>query len=107
MLFVRGGCSCDVDYMVFIGCAVHSGDCSFFFDAGYMISGIGTCDPWCEFGSEHKEWPFCGKSRALVACMPVYRAISAIVFRGACFVPVCQKEEYVIMRNRRICPCYR
>lgn len=45
MLFVRGGCSCDVDYMVFIGCAVHSGDCSFFFDAGYMISGIGTCDP--------------------------------------------------------------
>jgi hypothetical protein len=31
MLFVRGGCSCDVDYMVFIGCAVHSGDCSFFF----------------------------------------------------------------------------
>ena len=82
MLFVRGGCSCDVDYMVFIGCAVHSGDCSFFFDAGFMISGIGTCDPWCEFGSEHKEWPFCGKSRALVACMPVYRAISAIVFRG-------------------------
>ena len=31
-----------------------------------MISGIGTCDPWCEFGSEHKEWPFCGKSTTAI-----------------------------------------
>ena len=107
MLFVRGGCSCDVDYMVFIGCAVHSGDCSFFLMLGTWFPALGPVIPGANSVLSIRSGLSAAKAgRLLPACRCIVLSVPSY-FEGACFVPVCQKEEYVIMRNRKICPCYR